>query len=672
MKKNRPTSLKGGIGVFVGKFVKEIITKQIFSLAILALVMLPSIAFSAATLTVGTGGSGATYTTFADAIAASTSGDTIELWSNMSESVYISNNGKRLNYTSKAGNVFTWDSTGANPTLKFTAMDDVPASSATVSNIVFNHSSGDAYTLSMTHKMYMDFVNCTFLRDSTGGTYNSIFNSGEDLVHVTFSQCKFLANGNTTINGFYKSGANTSDNTMGLTATNTLFAGFTGTGMAAIYLNNNNAMGFRLLNCTVANSYYGVYDVCSVNNPKYGSIINTLFVNNGTDYDTSSFSSGKVVGMVTDIRGRVSYSAFGQTNTAGAWGTRVIFVTNANEVINVSSDFHLIVGAQSINSGTDIGAPLIDIESLTRPHITTDIGAYEYYSSADLTATQIIIDSRTPTPSYTITPTFTITPTPTLFCAIRHIVGNPSGTIPYTDCNSQVWSADQAYTTGSWGYTVAGTALNQGNVTTGPACSADLTALYQPERYNAGGPVTYRYDVQDGNYQIILKFAETYSGAQYVGGRTFDITINGTTVATKFDIYKEAGAGYKGVDKAYYVTIAGSPLTISFVSNGGANNPKIDAIEVLSNNCELSPTSTVTPTSTNTQIATSTSTRTKTVTNTVTNTFTASPTITVSPTITNSPTITASPTITNSPTNTVTKTVTNTVTDTVTMTLTPT
>src|ERR1035437_1636689 len=82
--------------------------------------------------------------------------------------------------------------------------------------------------------------------------------------------------------------------------------------------------------------------------------------------------------------------------------------------------------------------------------------------TATLSPTITITNSQSPTytntavPSNTISPTLTMTPTftATVFCAIRNITGNASGGMPYTDCNGNVWSADQAYSAGSWGYTV--------------------------------------------------------------------------------------------------------------------------------------------------------------------------------------------------------------------------
>ena len=85
--------------------------------------------------------------------------------------------------------------------------------------------------------------------------------------------------------------------------------------------------------------------------------------------------------------------------------------------------------------------------------------------------------------------------------------------------------------------------------------------------------------VADGTYQVTLNFAEYYSVG--VGGRVFNITINGVTVATNFDIYKTAGNQInKAVNETFTVTASGGSGIVVELDNLTYNSPIISGIEV--------------------------------------------------------------------------------------------
>jgi hypothetical protein len=126
-----------------------------------------------------------------------------------------------------------------------------------------------------------------------------------------------------------------------------------------------------------------------------------------------------------------------------------------------------------------------------------------------------------------------------------------------------VWSPDTGFNGGSTystGATIAGT--------TDPA-------LYQTERWN-GGTLTYNFTVPGATYTVTLKFAEIFFTA--AGQRVFNIVINGTTVATNFDIFAQAGAANKAVDKSFTVNASGGQVSIQLVPV--VENPKISAIQI--------------------------------------------------------------------------------------------
>jgi hypothetical protein len=128
-----------------------------------------------------------------------------------------------------------------------------------------------------------------------------------------------------------------------------------------------------------------------------------------------------------------------------------------------------------------------------------------------------------------------------------------------------------------------------GNETFSTAQAIDLThpsvpagtpqAVFQTERWDppAGAEMTWSFPVSPGLYQVRLYFAEIYDGAQSVGARVFNVSIEGSPVLSNYDIFADVG-GYKGVVKSFLVT-SDSALEIAFAHV--VENPKVDAIEIL-------------------------------------------------------------------------------------------
>jgi non-lysosomal glucosylceramidase len=283
------------------------------------------------------------------------------------------------------------------------------------------------------------------------------------------------------------------------------------------------------------------------------------------------------------------------------------------------------------------------------------------YYSPTFTYTNTPYFSPTITFTYTITPTYTSTP---VFSSLRVDCAGPQ----YTDGSGNVWLADQAYGgMNTWGYTIAGTANNVADAIGGT--TDDI--LYDNERWNA--TLGYEFDgLPNGTYQVTLKFAELWYGIAGRGGvttgtgsRAFNASIEGTQVLTNFDIFKTAGAADYAVDETFTVTVTGGVLTINF-TQGTADNPTIEAIQIL----RVMPTPTASPTITRTwtqtpvfsPTITGTYTYTPTLTYTAssTTTFTATPTGTFTPT----PTLSATPTFTRTASGTTTATATETMTGT--------
>jgi hypothetical protein len=137
-----------------------------------------------------------------------------------------------------------------------------------------------------------------------------------------------------------------------------------------------------------------------------------------------------------------------------------------------------------------------------------------------------------------------------------------AGGTAYTDTLGQAWSADTGFSGGN----VASTTKTITN-TTDPA-------LYQTERY---GSFNYQFNVPNGNYNVVLKFAEIYWTA--AGQRTFNVSINGTQVLTNFDIFAAAGGALKAIDKTFPIAVTNNQLNIVFTP-GSADLPKVSAIQI--------------------------------------------------------------------------------------------
>ena len=132
----------------------------------------------------------------------------------------------------------------------------------------------------------------------------------------------------------------------------------------------------------------------------------------------------------------------------------------------------------------------------------------------------------------------------------------------YTDSLGQTWSGD--------------TSFSGGNVysTTSAINNTPDPALYQTERF---GIFSYQFSVPNGNYNVVLKFAEIYWTT--VGQRIFNVSINGTQVLTNFDIVAAAGAPLTAIDETFPVTVTNGTVTIQFIP-GSVDQPKVSAIEI--------------------------------------------------------------------------------------------
>jgi glucose/arabinose dehydrogenase/PKD repeat protein len=142
-----------------------------------------------------------------------------------------------------------------------------------------------------------------------------------------------------------------------------------------------------------------------------------------------------------------------------------------------------------------------------------------------------------------------------------------AGGSAYVDTLGQFWSADQGFNTG------------QAASTSDPIADPNAP-LYQSERWDPPGAPELSYDlpVANGSYRVNLYFAEFYPGAAFVGGRVFDVSIEGTKILQNLDIFAEVGFE-KPLVKSFTTTVSDGVLNILF--SHVVENPKISAIEVI-------------------------------------------------------------------------------------------
>ncbi len=105
--------------------------------------------------------------------------------------------------------------------------------------------------------------------------------------------------------------------------------------------------------------------------------------------------------------------------------------------------------------------------------------------------------------------------------------------------------------------------------------------LYQTERRSNDKTFSYYLTVPNGQYRVVLHFAETQWSA--VGQRVFDVTFEGNKVLDNYDIFKKVGAN-TATTETIPVTVSDGVLSINFSalpSDGGADQPTLAALEVL-------------------------------------------------------------------------------------------
>jgi hypothetical protein len=152
---------------------------------------------------------------------------------------------------------------------------------------------------------------------------------------------------------------------------------------------------------------------------------------------------------------------------------------------------------------------------------------------------------------------------------IRVNCGGPS----YTDSKGQIWQADYGFSGGTE------------EIINGSVSGTSDPLLYEDYRWN---PTSYSFALPNGQYQVNLYFTEANPNAEFVGGRVFNVSFQGTTVFANLDIYAAVRAN-AALIKSTNVNVTDGGLTIGFTHVSGLN-PKISAIEINKIQAAASPT----------------------------------------------------------------------------------
>lgn len=131
--------------------------------------------------------------------------------------------------------------------------------------------------------------------------------------------------------------------------------------------------------------------------------------------------------------------------------------------------------------------------------------------------------------------------------------------------NNYLWSPDQAYQAGSWGYTggkfyMRGDIVGAGN----NVMNTNIDPVFQTQ---LRGLESYRFDVADGDYEITLLFAELETNKDNI--RVFDVGINGTTLLSDLDIKKQYGTNQAVVVRFATTATNGDGVTVNLTPKEG-------------------------------------------------------------------------------------------------------
>ncbi|MBA4387140.1 MAG: hypothetical protein C0404_04105, partial [Verrucomicrobia bacterium] len=146
----------------------------------------------------------------------------------------------------------------------------------------------------------------------------------------------------------------------------------------------------------------------------------------------------------------------------------------------------------------------------------------------------------------------------------------------HTDASGNIWLHDQAFASGTWGYSGG----NEGYVASVVA-GTEADVLYQYFRMtdSYSGAFTYRIPASNGCYWLNLKLADMQSSG--AGQRIMDVAAEGLTQVYGLDVYAQAG-GKTALNIPLYVEVADGELTFTVSRNAASpNDVFLNSFEVI-------------------------------------------------------------------------------------------
>ncbi len=135
----------------------------------------------------------------------------------------------------------------------------------------------------------------------------------------------------------------------------------------------------------------------------------------------------------------------------------------------------------------------------------------------------------------------------------------------YTDAaTNTTWSAD-VDSNGGWPYS-----------STTSISNTSLAGLYQTQRINSSGALIYNVPVTNGNYTVILRFAELWFTGS--GSRIFNVLVNGAQVQQNLDVVAAAGGRFIAYNIQVPVTVTNGSVNIDL--QPVRDNPMISGIDI--------------------------------------------------------------------------------------------
>ncbi len=314
----------------------------------------------------------------------------------------------------------------------------------------------------------------------------------------------------------------------------------------------------------------------------------------GVDVETTSDTGGGYNVGWTNAGEWMKYTV--NVSTAGAYNIDFrVASPNTGSVFHLEVDGTNVTGTMTVpNTGG-----WQTYQTITRTGVSLSAGQHVlrfYEESGGFNLNWLSVNSgqsatATPVPTNTsVPPTNTPVPPTATTAPSRTNTPQPTATQGVGTVVKAINAGGSA--TGSY---VADTNFDVGNQYSDTSTSIDMSAdpnpapqgVYQTVRWNTAFTYTIPGLTAGATYTVRLHWAELTW--QTAGARKFNVAINGSTVLSAFDVF--AAGGYKkAVARSFTATANASGQIVIAFSQGGADNPFISGIEIVSSGSSTTPT----------------------------------------------------------------------------------